>query len=140
MIKTFFGLSKVFQKPWNSFRILSSVSIKYSSMRKEKKQFCITKKPREICQHLTDFWIKKNDILRLFECFQLSGSTAWCQKRRCDRILALCIRLKKRISYPYRCKDLPPLFGRNFTSFDRLWKISILRNHNAREFLNSIQK
>ena len=31
-----FGLSKVFQKPWNRFRVLSSVSIKYCSMRKGK--------------------------------------------------------------------------------------------------------
>ena len=34
----------------------------------------ITRRPREIWQHLTDYWIKKNDILRLFECFQLSES------------------------------------------------------------------
>ena len=66
---------------------------------------------------MTNFWIKKNDILRLFECFQLSESTACCQKRRCDRIVALCVLLKKRLSHPYRCKDVLQLFGRNSSSF-----------------------
>ena len=34
--KNIFGLSKVFQNPWNSFRIVSSASMKYCSVRKEK--------------------------------------------------------------------------------------------------------
>ena len=76
---------------------------------------CITKRPREIYDR---FLNKKSDILRLFECFQLSESTACWQKRRCDRIVALCILLKKRPSYPYRCKDVLPLFGRNSSLFD----------------------
>ena len=42
---------KVFQKPWNSFRILSSVSMKYCSMSIEKTllmyRVCINKRPRE---------------------------------------------------------------------------------------------
>ena len=65
---------------------------------------CITKIPREIFdrQHLTDFQIKKNDILRLFECLQLSESTACCHKGRCGRTVALCILLEKRFSYPYK--------------------------------------
>ena len=33
---------------------------------------CITKRPREIWQNLTNFWIKQNNILILFECLQLS--------------------------------------------------------------------
>ena len=35
MIKIIFGLGKVFQKPWNNFRILSSVSMKYWFIRKK---------------------------------------------------------------------------------------------------------
>ena len=63
------------------------------------------------------FW-HKNDIVRWFECFQLLESTACFQKNRYDRIMALCILLKNRPSYSYRCKDVLPLFGRNSTSFD----------------------
>ena len=37
MTKIFFELSKEFQKLSNSFRILSSVSMKYCSMRKEER-------------------------------------------------------------------------------------------------------
>ena len=54
----------------------------------------------------------ENDILMLFEGFQLSESTACCQKSRKDRIVALCI-LLKRLSNPYRSKDIVPIFGRN---------------------------
>ena len=81
---------------------------------------CITKRPREIWQHLTDFWIKKNGILRLFESLHFSESTASSPKDRCDRIVFLCILLKKRLSYRYRCKGMVPLFGQNphRTSFD----------------------
>ena len=86
-------LSKVFQKPWKSFRIFSSMSMKYFPMTIEKTllmyRCCITKRSREIWQRLTNFWIKIND--RLFECLQLSESTACCQKSRCDHFLALCI-------------------------------------------------
>ena len=93
--------------------------MKYCFMRKGKTRVmdrvCITKRPREIYDR---FWINKNDILRLFECFQLWESTPYCQKRRCDRIVALCILLKKRHSYLYRCKDAFPLFRRNSSSFD----------------------
>ena len=63
----------------------------------------IWEKGKYIERYMTDFWIKENDIIRLFECFQFSESTACCQKRRCDRIVALCILLKKRLSYPYSC-------------------------------------
>ena len=66
---------------------------------------CVTSRPRDIWQRLTDFWIKKNGILRLFECIQLSERIACCQKSRCNSIEALCI-LWKRLSYPYRCKDI----------------------------------
>ena len=93
--------------------------MKYCSMRKKKTlvmfTVCTTKRPREIYDR---FLNKKNDTLRLSEWFQLSESTACCQKRRCDRIVALCILLKKRLSYPYRCKDVLPLFGRNSSLFD----------------------
>ena len=85
-----------------------SVSMKYCSMSiEETSLMCIV-----IWQRLTDFWIKKNDILRLFECLQLAESTVCCQKSRFDRIVALYM-LLKRFSYPYRCKDMVPLFSRN---------------------------
>ena len=67
---------------------------------------------------MTDFWIKENDIPRLFECLQFSESTACWQKRRCNRIVALCVLLKKTLSYPYRCKDVLPLFGRDSSLID----------------------
>ena len=73
-------LNKVYQKPCHSFRLLPNVSMEYCSMSIVKTllmyKVCITKRPREIWQCLTDFWIKKNDILRLFECLELSESTA----------------------------------------------------------------
>ena len=117
-------MNKVFQKPWHSFRTLPNVSMKYCSMSIVKTllmyRVCISKRPREILQRLADFWIKKNDILRLFECLELSelfsvlqyGLTkifihayvACYQKSRCDRIVALCI-LLKRLSNPCRCKE-----------------------------------
>ena len=68
---------------------------------------CITKRPREILQRLTGFKIKKNDILRLSECLELSESTACYQKSWCDCIVALCILLK---TNSRRCKDMVPLF------------------------------
>ena len=54
-------------------------------------KYCSMRKRKTLDQegYMADFWIKENDILRLFECFQLSGRTACCQKRRCDRIVAL---------------------------------------------------
>ena len=89
----------------------------YNSMRKEKNlmihRVCTTKRPSEIWQHLKHFWIKKNYILRLFVCLQRSASTTCCQKSRCHRIVTLCILLKKRLYYPYRCKDMVPLFLQN---------------------------
>ena len=57
---------------------------------------------------------------QVIECLQLSESTACCQKSRYDCIVALCIFLKKRIPYPYRCKDIVPLFERNPTDDLRL--------------------
>ena len=64
-------MNKIFQKPWHSFRILPNVSMKHCSMNIEKTllmyRACITKKSRETWQRLTDFWIKKNYIFRLFE-------------------------------------------------------------------------
>ena len=122
-------------KLWNSFRILSIVSMKYCSMRKkENDRVCITKRPRKIWQHLTCFWIKKNVILRLFECFQLSESTACCQKSRCDRVVALCMLWRKDLpSYPYRCKDVNiPLFGWNSTLFDIYTRFFIYQRHHHR--------
>ena len=63
MIKHIFRLSKVFQKPWNSSRILSSVSLKYCSMRKKKilsvHKVCIIKRSREIWKTLDRFMIKE---------------------------------------------------------------------------------
>ena len=95
---------------------------------------CITKRPREILQRLTDFWIKKNDILRLFECSELSESTACYQKSKCDRIVALCI-LLKRLSNPCRCKDMVPLFERNPTGLRLIFTLDFLyqRHHHRLE-------
>ena len=61
---------------------------------------CITKKPKDVTA-LDRFLNKENDILWLYECLQLSESNACCQKKRFDRIVALCI-LLKRLSYTYR--------------------------------------
>ena len=112
--------------------------MKYCSMSTVKTllmyEVCITKRPREILQRLTDFWIKKNDILRLFECLELSESTACYQKSRCDRIVALSI-LLKRLSNPRRCKDMVPLFARNLTRFRLIFTLDFLyqRHHHRLE-------
>ena len=122
-------MNKVFQKPWHSFRILPNVPMKYCSMSIVKTlliyRVCITKRPREILQRLTDFWIKKNDILRLFECLELSESTACYQKSRCDRIVALCM-LLRRLSNPCRCKDMVPLFERNPARLSLIFTLDFL--------------
>ena len=119
-----------FQKSWHSFRILPEVSVKYCSMSTVKMllmyRVCITKKPREILQCLADFWIKKNDIFRLFECLELSESTAGYQKSRYDRIVALCI-LLKRLSNPCRCKDMVPLFERKQTGLRLMFTLDFLK-------------
>ena len=123
-------VNKVFQKPYHSFRILPNVSMKYCSVSIVKTllmyRVCITKRPREILQRLTDFWIKKNDILRLFECLELSESTACYQKSRCDCIVALCI-LLKRLSNPCRCKDMVPLFERKQTGLRLMFTLDFLK-------------
>ena len=56
----------------------------------------------------------------MFGRLHFSESTADCLKNRCDCIVVLCILLKKRPSYCYRCKGIVPLFGQNphRTSFD----------------------
>ena len=96
---------------------------------------CITKRPVEIWQRLTDFWIKKNEILRLFKYVQLSESTVWCQKSRCDRNVALCILLNQRLFYPYRCKDMVPLFGWNPTELCSILTFDFIyqRHHHRLE-------
>ena len=112
--------------------------MKYCSMSTVKTllmyEVCITKRPREILQRLTDFWIKKNDILRLFECLELSESTACYQKSRCDCIVALCI-LLKRLSNPCRCKDMVPLFAWNPTGLRLIFTLDFLyqRHHHRLE-------
>ena len=122
----------MFRNPWHSFRILPNVSLKYCSLLIYK--VCITQRPREILQCLTDFWIKKNDILRLFECLELSESTACYQKSRCDCIVALCI-LLKRLSNPCRCKDMVPLFAWNPTGLRLIFTLDFLyqRHHHRLE-------
>ena len=128
-------MKKVFQKPWHSFRILPNVSLKYCSMSVVKTllmyKVCITKKTREILQRLTDFWIKKNDIFRLFECLELSESTACDQKSRCNCIVALFM-LLKRLSIPCRCKDMVPLFAWNPTELRLIFTLDFLyqRHHH----------
>ena len=100
------------------FKFWWKIQMKSCYMRKTKTlviyRVCITKKPRDIYDK---FLNKEKCILRLFECFQLSESTGCCQKRRWDRIVALCVLLKKRLSYLYRCKDVLQWFGRNSSSF-----------------------
>ena len=131
-------MNKVFQKPWRNFRILPNVSLKYCPMSILKTllmyKVCITKRPREISQRLTGFWIKKNDILRLSECLELAESTACYQKSRCDCIVALSI-LLKRLSNPRRCKDMVPLFARNPTRFRLIFTLDFLyqRHHHRLE-------
>ena len=94
---------------------------------------CTTKRPREIYDR---FLNKKNDILRLSEWFQLSESTACCQKRRCDRIVALCILLKKRLSYPYRCKDVLPYLGEIQVCLIFAHNLIYQRHHHRLELQN----
>ena len=85
-----------------------------------------------IWQHMTDFWIKKNDILKLFECLQLAESTACCKKSRFDRIVALCILLKI-FSYPYRSKDVVSLYRRNPTEPRMIFTLDfIYQSHHHR--------
>ena len=123
-------MNKVFQKPCHSFRLLPNVSMEYCSMSIVKTllmyKVCITKRPREIWQCLTDFWIKKNDILRLFECLELSESTACYQKSRCDRIVALCI-LFKRLFEPMQMQRRGPVIWAKpkWTSFDIYTRFSL---------------
>ena len=130
-------MNKVFQKPWNVLEYFQTCqwntalsTVKTLLMYR----VCITERPREILQRLTDFWIKKNDILRLFECLELSESTACYQKSRCDRIVALCL-LLKRLSNPHRCKDMVPLFERNRTRFRLIFTLNFLyqRHHHRLE-------
>ena len=115
-------LSKAFQKPWNRVRIFWSVSTKYCSMSIEQTllmyRACITKRRRQIRQNLTYFRIKKNDILGSFECLQLSESSACCQERRFDCIVALCILFKKLSSVQMQ-RHGPIIWVKlNWTSFD----------------------
>ena len=112
-------LNKVFKKLWNSFRILSSLSMKYCSMKKKKTlamyRVCITKRPREIYDRFLNKEKWHSQVIWMFSTFRkyclLPEKEIW-------RIVALCIFLKKKLSYPYRCKDVLPLFGRNSSSFD----------------------
>ena len=123
-------MNKVFQEPWHSFTILPNVSVKYCSMSIVKTslmyRICITKRPREILQRLTDFWIKKNDILRLFECLELSQSTACYQRSRYDRIVALCIVFEKTFQ-PMQMQRYGPIIWAkaNWTSFDNYTRFSL---------------
>ena len=73
---------------------------------------------------MTDFWIKKNDTLI-------------CQKRRFDHIVALCI-LLERLSCPYRCKDMVPLFVWNLTELRLIFTLDFIyqRQHHRRESWN----
>ena len=131
-------MNKVFQKPWHSFEILPNVSLKYCSMSIVKTlliyRVCVTKRPTEILQRLTDSWVKKNDILRLFECLELSESTVCYQKSRCDCNVALCI-LLTRLSNPWRCKDMVPLFEWNPTGLCLIFTLDFLyqRHHHRLE-------
>ena len=68
----------------------------------------------------------QNDILSLFECLKLSESTACSQKSRSDRILALCMLLKERFSYPYRCEDMVLLFGWNPTELHLIFALDFI--------------
>ena len=112
--------------------------MKYCSMSIEKTllmyRACITKGAREIWQRFTDFWNKKNGILKLFECLELSESAACYQKSRYDRITALCI-LLKRLSNSYRCKGMVPLFERNPTELRLIFTLDFIyqRHHHRLE-------
>ena len=87
-------------------------------------------KDQERYDSMTNFWIKKNDILRLFEYSQLSQSTACCQKSKCDRNVTLSILLKEIFFYHYRCKDMVPLFGRNPTKHRLIFTLDFIYQHH----------
>ena len=70
--------------------------------------------------------IKKNVILRLFEYIKLSDSTTCCQKSRCNCNVALCILLKKRLFYLYRCEDKATLFGSNPTEVSLIFTLDFI--------------
>ena len=135
-------MNKVFQKPWHNFRIFLNVSIKYypmsiAALNVVMYRACITKRLRTIWQRLTDFWIKKKDILRLFACSVFSASTACYKKSRCDRVVALWI-LLKRLSNPYRCKGIVLLFEQNPIEFGLIFTLDFIyqRHHHRLESWN----
>ena len=101
--------------------------MKYSTMRKDETllmyRVYITKRPWGIWQHLTDFWIKKNYILRLLKCLQLSESIACCQKSRFGRIVALCILLKK--GFP-TVTDEKKMIQPNWTQPNFAWYLHLI--------------
>ena len=72
---------------------------------------------------------------------QLSESTARQQKSRCDRIVTVRI-LFKRLSYPYRCKDMVQLFWRNPTElcliFNETLDFIYQRHHHRLDSWNLI--
>ena len=90
----------------------------------------------------SQIFAKKNDILGLFEFLQLSESASCYQKSRCDCIEALCILLKI-FSYPYRYKDMVPLFGSKLTELclifnETLHYVYQRHHHHKLESWNSI--
>ena len=115
--------------------ILSNVSIKYCSVSIEKTllmhRACITKRAWETWHCLTDFWIKRNYIFRLFKCLELSERTACYQKSRRNCISALCI-LLKRLSNPYRRKYMVPLSEQNPTELCLIFTLDFFyqRHHH----------
>ena len=65
-------------------------------------------------QCLTDFRIRKNDIFCLKECLQLPENIDCSSRSACESVEGLRIFIN-RLSYPCRCTDIIPLFGRNPT-------------------------
>ena len=122
-----------------------SVSLKYCSVNIDKTllmhKVCITKRPtkRDISGNLEDLTWKSLMTPRVW--WELSQCTACHQKGRCDQIVDLCILLKG-LSYPYRFKDMAPLYGQNPTElcliFNEILNFIDQRHHHRLDSWNLI--
>ena len=79
---------------------------------------CITKRPREIYESTWQILNKEKWYSQVIWMFSTFKEYCLLPKKEMRSRVALCMFLKKILSYPYRCKDLFPLFGWNSASFD----------------------
>ena len=103
-----FGLSKVFQKPWNRFRVLSSVSMKYSPWEKGKCYWYIYslhyRNSKRDMTALDRFLNKEkwhSQVIGMFATFRENWLSP---ERQMPSHSSFMLLLKKRLSYPYRYK------------------------------------